>query len=101
MDEDFGEVKLGGGVILGKVVVVHGLVEMLFEDFVFGYVFGDFGRKLFQTGFGGNAPGDRGVVTEVVDIKLGGVVVNSRFVNTGGVNRGRNRGENSGKRGEG
>ena len=80
MDEDFGEVKSGGGVILGKVMVVHGLVEMLFEDFVFGYVFGYFGRKLFQAGFGGNAPRNRGVVTEVVDIELCGVIMNSGFV---------------------
>jgi len=80
VDKEFGEVELGGGVILGKVVVVHGLVEMLFEDFVFGDVFWYFGRKLFQAGFGGNAPGNGGVVTEVVDIKLCGVIVNSRFV---------------------
>ena len=80
MDKEFGEVELGGGVILGKVVVVHGLVEMLFEDFVFGDVFWYFGRKLFQAGFGGNAPRNGGVVTEVVDIIFSGVIMNSGFV---------------------
>ena len=88
MNEDFGEVKLGGGVILRKVVVVHSLVEMLFEDFVFGDVFGYFGRKLFQDGFGRNTPRDGSVVTEVSDIVLCGVVVNSCFVDAGGVNGG-------------
>ena len=80
MNEDFGKVKLGGDVVLGKVVTVHGLVEMLFEDFVFGNVFWYSGGELFDDGFGRNAPGDGGVVTEVVNIELCGVIMNSGFV---------------------
>jgi len=80
VDKDFGKVKLGSYVVLGKVVTVHSLVEMLFEDFVFGDVFRNSGGKLFDDGFGRNAPGDGGVVTEVVDIELCGVIMNSGFV---------------------
>ena len=69
-------------------MVIHGLVEMLFEDFVFGDVFWYFGRKLFQNWFGGNTPRDRSVVTEVSDIVLCGVIVCSCFVGAGGVNGG-------------
>ena len=62
---------------------LYGTIELLGEDFVFDYVFGYFVRVGTSLWFRGNTPRVRGMVTEVLDIILGGVIMDLGFVNGG------------------
>ena len=54
--ENFEKVKLGGGIVIGKVVSLEGASELLGEDFVFDYVFGNFVGVSSSLWFGRNTP---------------------------------------------
>ena len=53
---------------------------------MFDYVFGYFVGISSCFGFGANAPGVGGMVTQVLDIKFRGVIMDSGFVGARGVN---------------
>ena len=84
--EDFEKVELGGGVVFGEIVSFDRAVKLLFEDFVFDYVFGYFVGVSSCLWFGTNTPRIGSVVTEVLDVVFGGVIVYSGFVGAGRVN---------------
>ena len=83
--ENFEKVELGGSVVFGEIMGFDGAVKLLFEDFVFDYVFGEFVRVSSSLGLGANTPGIGGMVTKVLDIIFCGVIVYSGFVGAGRV----------------